>query len=64
MHAAGFFAAIPPRHDGGALLADGDRGRRIRHPQRRLPIGARRERHRERRATVSPAPETSRTLTG
>ena len=37
------------RHDGGAFLADRDRGRRIRHPQRRLPIGPRRKRHREHR---------------
>ena len=36
------------RHGGGALLADRDRRRRIRHPQRGLPIGPGRERQRQR----------------
>ena len=31
-------------HDRGAFLAHRDRGRRIRHPHRRLPISARRKR--------------------
>ena len=35
------------RHGGGALLADRDRGRRIRHPQRRLPVGPGRQRQRQ-----------------
>ena len=35
------------RHGRGALLADRDRGRRIRHPQRRLPIGPGRKRQRQ-----------------
>ena len=37
------------RHRRGALLADGNRRRRIRHPQRSFPVGAGRERQRERR---------------
>ena len=36
------------RDGGGALLADGDGGRRIRHPQRRFPIGAGGQRQRQR----------------
>ncbi|CUU16974.1 hypothetical protein CDS [Bradyrhizobium sp.] len=43
---------IPPQlgraHAGRALLADGDGSGRIGHPQRRVPVRARRERHRKR----------------
>ena len=51
-------------HGRGAALADHDRRARIGGAHRGLVVGAERQHHAENGDTVSPAPDTSRTLTG